>query len=133
MLLEELVLTCLKHPRGHGLVLDAHIGQEGGGEPPLQVHGPQPLHIEGGNGVVALPQLLELRRREVPQGGEQRPVSGRNPGSPRGGRVSRSSRICLAGEMMIRMAASFWEIDPYKTGVCFIIIFSWEKTRKKSP
>ena len=60
-----------------------------------------------------------------------RPVSGRNPGSPRGGRVSRSSRICLAGEMMIRMAASFWGIDPYKTGVCFIIIFSWEKTRKK--
>ena len=84
MLLEELVLPRLKHPRGHGLVLDAHVGQEGRGEAPLQVHGPQPLHIEGGNGVAALPQLLELRRREVPQGGEQPSGLRQKPGQPPG-------------------------------------------------
>ena len=71
MLLQELILAALHHAGGHGLVLDPHIGQQGGGQAALQLHGPQAVHVQGGDGVIAPPQLLELGRREGPEGGQK--------------------------------------------------------------
>ena len=71
MFLEKGVLAGFKYPGGHGLVLDSHVGQQSGRKAGLRIHGPQPLHIEGGDGVAAFPQGLELAGGEDPQGGQQ--------------------------------------------------------------
>mgnify|MGYP003376509832 CR=1 FL=1 len=55
---------------GHIAVLDALIGENGGSELPVQVHAGQALQVEGGNGVVAFPQRLELGGRHSPQRGK---------------------------------------------------------------
>ena len=74
MFLYIVQLCPIKDAGGHVLVLDALIGQQGGGEAALQVHMGQPLQIEGGDGVIALPQLLQggavhgLQRRQQPPG-----------------------------------------------------------------
>ena len=60
MLAEIVQLGRLHHPRGHVLVLDAFIGDDGGGEAPAQIHGGQPLCVQLGNGVVAFPEGLQF-------------------------------------------------------------------------
>ena len=58
MLLEIVQLGRLHHPGGHVLVLDALVGEDGGGEAAAQIHGGQPLHVPLGDGVVTLPKGL---------------------------------------------------------------------------
>ncbi len=48
------------HAWGHILVLDALVGYDGGGKMPAQIHGGQPLYVQLGNGVIALPEGLQI-------------------------------------------------------------------------
>ena len=78
MFLHIVQLLPLEDAGGHVLVLDALIGQQGRGEVLLQVHVGQPLQVKGGDGIVALPQLLQggavhgLQRRQQPPGLRQK-------------------------------------------------------------
>ena len=76
MLLNKFKLSRFKNPRRHILILDALIGQNRGRQIPLQIHMAQPLHIEGGDGVVAVPKGLQGRPRHGAQRGQQPPRLG---------------------------------------------------------
>ena len=69
--LKIVVLALFQDTGGHVLVLEPHIGQQGRGQPPPQVHVPQPLQILGGDGVAAAPQGLEFSGRHGAQGGQE--------------------------------------------------------------
>ena len=76
MLLNKFKLSRFKNPRRHILILDALIGQNRGRQIPLQIHMAQPLHIEGCDGVVAVPKGLQGRPRHGAQRGQQPPRLG---------------------------------------------------------
>ncbi len=58
--LSQIIQMALFHnPWGHIAVGDALIAHNSGGEPVVEVHPGQPLHIESGNSIVAFPQLLQ--------------------------------------------------------------------------
>ena len=73
MLPEVVQVRRLHHPRGHIAVLDALIGENGRGQAAVQVHVPQPLHIQPGDGVIAFPDRLQFRRGQLLEGGFQLP------------------------------------------------------------
>ena len=71
ILLDEVILLRFKHAGGHVLVLDALIGQHSRGQTAAQVHSRQPLHVQGRDGIVALPEGLQFFGRHGPQDGQQ--------------------------------------------------------------
>ena len=85
MLLDIFQLPLRERAGGHVLVLDAVIGQDGGGQAMAQVHALQPLRVHRRDGVIALPKGFQLpighgaelfrqdlrlrqQRRQVPDG-----------------------------------------------------------------
>ena len=99
--LEVVVLALLQDAGGHVLVLEPHIGQQGRGQTPPQVHVPQPLQILGGDGVAAPPQGLEFSGRHGAQGGQEALRLRKEGGEGLRGQGVRVGPHLFAGEMRI--------------------------------
>ena len=52
---------------GHVLVLNTFVSQNRRGQTIMQVHIPKPLYIQCGNGIIAFPELFQVRFRHFLQ------------------------------------------------------------------
>ena len=120
--LEIVVLALLQDAGGHVLVLEPHIGQQGRGQLPPQVHVPQPLQILGGDGVAAPPQGLECSGCHGAQGGQEALRLRKEGGEGLRGQGVRIGPHLFAGEMRIFIVPpEAWDrVDQSRRFICIL-------------